>query len=73
MVHTVGYIGRYSRRPVISEAKILEYSKDKKTIKFEYLDHKQKSIIKYTLSVFEFMKLLIQHIPEKYNHQIRHY
>jgi hypothetical protein len=73
MIHTVGYIGRYSRRPVISEAKILHYSKDKKKVTFEYKDHKQNAIIKYTLSVFEFIKLLIQHIPEKYNHQIRHY
>jgi len=73
MIHTVWYIWRYSRRPVISEAKILEYSKNKKTIKFEYKDHKQNAIIKYTLSVFDFIKLLIQHIPERYNHQIRHY
>lgn len=38
MDHTVGYIGRYSKRPVISEAKILEYNKEIGTVKIEYKD-----------------------------------
>jgi len=77
MDHTVGYIGRYSRRPVVSETKILDYNKDKGkefgTVTFEYQDHKENTPTKWTLYVYKFMKLLIQHIPQKYFHQIRHY
>jgi len=73
MVHTVSYIWRYSRRPVISEAKILWYSKENKTVTFEYQDHRDTTPTRRTLSVFKFIELLIQHIPERYNHQIRHY
>jgi hypothetical protein len=73
MVHTVGYIWRYSRRPVISEAKILDYNKEKKTVTFEYKDHRDTTETRWTLSVFKFIELLIQHIPQKYFHQIRHY
>ena len=73
MDHTVAYIWRYSRRPVISEAKILRYSKEEWKIQFEYQDHRDTSPTKRTLKVFDFIALLIQHIPEKYNHQIRHY
>jgi hypothetical protein len=73
---TIGYIGRYAKRPVISEAKIVDYQPNKNhpelsTITFEYDDHKTKSTIRNTLRVFEFMKKLIQHIPEKYFHVIR--
>ena len=71
--HTVWYIWRYSKRPVISEAKILNYNKEDKTVTIEYKDHRDKSETKWTLSVFKFIKLLIQHIPERYFHQIRHY
>jgi hypothetical protein len=73
MDHTIGYIGRYSRRPVVSEAKILDYDRTKQSITFEYQDHKEKTPTKWTLHVHKFMKLLIQHIPQKYFHQIRHY
>jgi hypothetical protein len=73
MDHTIGYIGRYSRRPVISEAKILEYDRENDEITFEFQDHRDSSPTLWTLSVFKFIQLLIQHIPQKYFHQIRHY
>jgi len=73
MDHTVGYIGRYSRRPVISEAKILNYDKAKETITIEYQDHRDTTPTIWTLSVYKFIRLLVQHIPNKYFHQIRHY
>lgn len=73
MEHTIWYIWRYSRRPIISEAKILHYNKYKGTVTFEFKDHRDTSETKWTLSVFKFIALLIQHIPEKYFHQIRHY
>lgn len=73
---TIGYIGRYAKRPVISEAKIVDYHPDHKhpensTITFDYDDHKTKSTIRHKLKVFQFMKKLIQHIPEKHFHVIR--
>lgn len=73
MDHTVGYIGRYSRRPVVSEAKILDYNRNKETVVFEYQDHKENVPTKWTLHIHKFIRLLIQHIPQKYFHQIRHY
>lgn len=73
MDHTVWYIWRYSRRPVISEAKILSYNTKQKTVTFEFKDHRDTTQTRWTLSVFKFIQLLIQHIPEKYFHQIRHY
>lgn len=73
MDHTVGYIGRYSRRPVISEAKILAYDKESGMVTIEYQDHREFSPTKWTLPVYKFITLLIQHIPQKYSHQIRHY
>lgn len=73
MDHTVWYIWRYSRRPVISEAKILDYNKEEKIVTFEFKDHRDSTETIWTLSVFKFIRLLIQHIPERYFHQIRHY
>ncbi len=73
MDHTIGYIGRYSKRPVISEAKILDYNKEAEAITIEYQDHRDDSPTKWTLSIYKFIELLIQHIPKKHFHQIRHY
>ena len=75
---TIGYIGRYSKRPAISEAKIVQYKPNqdkpqKSTITFEYNDHKSKSTIQHTCTVFQFITKLIQHIPQKYFHVIRSY
>jgi hypothetical protein len=65
------YIGRYTRRPPISEVRIKDYTGDYVT--FEYKDYYAQGITtKYTLKTYEFTKKLIRHIPPHYFNVIRH-
>jgi hypothetical protein len=70
---TIGYIGRYTKRPPIAQTSILNYSQTKQSITFRFLETRSKSECKYTLPVFEFIKLFIQHIPQKHAKHIYHY
>lgn len=70
---TVGYIGRYAKRPCLSEAKIMDYSFEKQIVSFIYKDKITKTFRKETISVEEFISRLIRHIPEKGFRMIRHY
>ena len=65
------YIGRYLGRPVIATSRIDKYDGDNVT--FHYNRHEDDKLITETLPVLDFMKLLIQHIPEKHFKQIRYY
>lgn len=69
---TVRYIGRYAKRPSVSEACITYYSFEEQIIKLQYRD-------KYTgenkIAVFSiegFISRLIRHIPEKNFKMIRY-
>lgn len=68
---TVSYIGRYTKKPVIAETRIVDY--DGKLVTFIYLDYHDNSEVKYTLPVEKFISLLIQHIPPKNFRMIRYY
>lgn len=70
---TVGYIGRYAKRPCLSEAKIVYYSFEKQMVSFVYKDKISKTFGKEIISVEEFISRLIRHIPEKNFRMIRHY
>lgn len=70
---TVGYIGRYAKRPAVSETRIIYYSFEEQTIKFSYRDKIARSFITETISVEEFIGRLIRHIPEKNFRLIRYY
>ena len=68
----VSYIGRYTRRPVITEGRILRF--DAKWVIFRYKDYSQdgrQSVKK--LRVFDFLARLIGHIPDKHFRMVRHY
>jgi hypothetical protein len=68
----VSYIGRYTRRPVIAEARILRF--DERWVIFRYKDYAQggqQSVKK--LRVFDFIGRLIRHIPDKHFRMVRHY
>jgi hypothetical protein len=68
----VSYIGRYTRRPVIAEGRILRA--DAKWVIFRYKDYSQdgrQSVKK--LRVFDFIARLIRHIPDKHFRMVRHY
>lgn len=72
-IFTVGYIGRYAKRPCLSETKILYYSFEEQIVRFSYHDKITDTEQILTLSVEEFLIRLIRHIPEKNFHMIRYY
>ena len=73
VVLTVGYIGRYAKHPAMSETRIKYYSKSKNIIKLEYKNKKTNETKLITLSIMDFIGLLVRHIPEKNFHVIRYY
>lgn len=65
------YIGRYLGRPVIATSRIDKY--DGEFVTFHYNKHEDDSYVEETLPAIDFIKRLIQHIPEKNFKQIRYY
>jgi hypothetical protein len=70
---TTRYIGRYAKRPCLSETKILYYNFEEQVVKFSYHDKITNTEQLLTLSVEEFLGRLIRHIPEKNFRMIRYY
>lgn len=68
---TIRYLGRYLKRPPISETRIKNY--DGENVTFSYKDHHDNKTHTKTMSVFDFIKRLISHIPDKYFRLIRYY
>ena len=69
---TAAYIGRYARRPPLSELRIKNYTGE--YISFEFKDYKDNgSKVLYTLKTIEFIRKLVRHIPPHYFNVIRHY
>lgn len=67
----IKYIGRYIRHPAIANSRIIDYNG--KGVTFYYEDHDGKNIQFKTMSVFDFISAIIQHIPEKNFRMIRYY
>lgn len=65
------YISRYLGRPVIALSRIDSYDGDNVT--FHYNKHEDNSFVKKTIPALDFIKLLIQHIPEKNFKMTRYY
>jgi hypothetical protein len=70
---TTRYIGRYAERPAISETKIIYYSFEKQIVRFRHKDKISATEKVDTVSIDEFIKRLISHIPEKHFRMIRYY
>jgi hypothetical protein len=69
---TAAYIGRYARRPPLSELRIKGYTGEYVTFEFkDYADNGSKVL--YTLKPIEFIRKLVRHIPPHYFNLIRHY
>ncbi|MBF0117112.1 MAG: transposase [Magnetococcales bacterium] len=69
---TVKYLGRYARRPPISELRIKDYTGEMITFEFkDYRNHERPVL--YTLRTVEFIRKLVQPIPPHYFNVIRHY
>jgi len=67
------YIGRYLGRPVIALSRIDGYDKDEDTVTFHYNRHEDDVLVTETRASIDFIKPLIQHIPEKGFKMIRYY
>ena len=67
----VKYISRYLGRPVIALSRIESY--DGESVTFHYNRHEDNVFVKKTLPAIDFIKLLIQHIPEKNFKMTRYY
>jgi hypothetical protein len=69
---SIKYIGRYTKRPVIAETRIISCTDKWVTILFK--DYNQAGIIKSkSMRIFTFITYLTNHIPEKYFRVIRAY
>jgi len=69
---TVSYVGRYARRPPISELRIKKYTGNFVTFEFKDYYHNGSKVL-HTLKTIEFIRKLIRHIPPHYFNVIRHY
>ena len=67
----IEYLGRYIKRPTISEARIEKYNGSEVTFKF--LDHYNNTVDRVTMSVFKFISSIIMHIPDRNFRMIRYY
>ncbi len=69
---TVKYIGRYTKKPVIAETRII--SCNERWVIFKYKDYAEggKSSVK-KMGTFTFITYLTQHIPDKYFRNVRGY
>ena len=65
------YISRYLGRPVIALSRIDSY--DGSNVTFHYNRHEDNAFVRKTLPAMDFIKLLIQHIPDKQFKMIRYY
>ena len=67
----VKYISRYLGRPVIAASRIDSYDGD--LVTFHYNRHEDDAYVEKTIPALDFIKLLIQHIPEKHFKMTRYY
>lgn len=67
----IKYISRYLGRPVIALKRIDSY--DGENVTFHYNRHEDNVYVQKTLPAIDFIKLLIQHIPEKQFKMTRYY
>lgn len=67
----VKYISRYLGRPVIATSRIDSY--DGENVTFHYNRHEDDAYVQKTVPVLDFIRLLIQHIPEKHFKMTRYY
>lgn len=67
----IKYISRYLGRPVIALSRIDSY--DGENVTFHYNRHEDNVYVQRTLPAIEFIKLLIQHIPEENFKMTRYY
>jgi len=60
----LSYIGRYLKRPIIAQSRILDY--DGHNVTYSYKDKYDGEIKTITVSAIDFIWYIIQHIPNKF-------
>ena len=65
------YVGRYVGRHAIAESRILKY--DGENVTYKYTRHEDNKTIVEVVHVYEFIKKIIVHIPEKNFKMIRYF
>ena len=68
---TINYVVRYTGRPAMAQSRIINYHGQYVT--FWYDRHEDGKRIEETIHVFEFIKRLIKHIPDKNFKVVRYY
>ena len=68
---TIKYVIRYSGRPAMAQSRIIDY--DGEFVTFWYDRHEDNKHIIEKIHVYEFIKRLIIHIPDKYFNTVRYY
>jgi len=66
----INYITRYTGRPALAQSRITYY--DGEYVSFSYTPHGETELVIETLHVFDFIKKLIIHIPERNFKMIRY-
>lgn len=67
---TIGYIGRYTKKPVLAESRIMGY--DGKNVQIVFTDYNTDTEVRWTMPVEQFISRLIQHIPPRQFKMIRY-
>lgn len=68
---TINYVVRYTGRPAMAQSRILDY--DGSYVTYYYERHEDGKRIEEKIHVYEFIKLLIKHIPDKNFKVVRYY
>lgn len=68
---TIKYLGRYLKRPPLAKTRIKKY--DGQHVTFTYHDHYTGQTLPLTLTVEDFIKRLIVHIPDNNFRMVRYY
>lgn len=71
ITQTINYVVRYTGRPAMAQSRILDY--DGTYVKYYYERHEDGKRIEETVHVYEFIKNLIKHIPDKNFKVVRYY
>ena len=69
--HFLQYAGSYARRPPLAQYRIPEHTDEQ--ISFRTKDHKLKREVVTRYTPDEFIGLLADHVPDHYQHAIRHF
>ena len=70
-IRNTEYLARYIKRPAIANSRLMHYAGA--DVRFWFFDHKTKTKRTFTCSAFDFIRRVIQHVPDKGFRLIRYY